>query len=223
MVVAVGVFVAVEPVESFDRRTVGLRVAVDRIAVERVGDRHPLAALLLQVHRCDVVVVVVGPAAVAAVLVELADQEGIFAAVVERVENRHAVDCQCDGSPQKPVFRRNRVGCRHRLERNLPGVVADILLGQRHLLLPRPNADHQRMIGYAVRLNEEISVVAADGDRLQIDEGLEGLGDIGGVRPLGLGVGREQEARGDGRRSFLLNRVVVVTPMPVPRMGHRRV
>ena len=79
------------------------------------------------------------------------------------------------------------------------------------------------MVRDAIALDEEISVVAADGDRLQIDEGLEGLGDVGGVRPLGLGVGREQEAGGDGRRSFLLNRVVVVTPMPVPRMGLCRV
>jgi hypothetical protein len=69
----------------------------------------------------------------------------------------------------------------------------------------------------------EISVVAVDGDRLQIDERLEGLGDVGGLRPLGLRVGGEQEAGGDGRRSLLLNSVVVVTAMAVPRMGQRRV
>ena len=167
--------------------------------------------------------VVVGPAAVAAILVEFADQEGVFATVVKRIEDRHAVDRQRDRPPQELVFRHDRVGRRHWIQRNLPGVVADILLRQRHLLLPRPDADHQRMIGDAVALDEEISVVNADGDRLQIDEGLEGLGDVAGVRPLGLRVGGEHEAGGDGRRRFLLNSVVVVTPMAVPRMGQRRV
>jgi len=40
------------------------------------------------VHGCHEIVVVVGPAAVAAEVVEFADREGVFAAVVERIEDR---------------------------------------------------------------------------------------------------------------------------------------
>ena len=79
------------------------------------------------------------------------------------------------------------------------------------------------MIGDAVAFDEEISLVALAGDRLQVNEGLEGLRDVGGLNPLGLRVGREQDPGGDGRRGLLLNSGLVVTLVTVPRMGQRRV
>ena len=56
------------------------------------------------------------------------------------------------------------------------------------------------MVWDAVAFDEEITVIAAARDRLQVDERLKGPGDVSVGRPLGLGSGCEQEPRLRGGR-----------------------
>ena len=56
------------------------------------------------------------------------------------------------------------------MQRDLPGVLTEILLRQRHLLLPRGDTDHQAMIGNAIRFDVEETLVPASLDRLEFDE-----------------------------------------------------
>ena len=166
MVVALLVFVAVERIETNDLRTVRFFVAVDRIAVERVSDRQSLADRLLQMDRSDVIVVVVGSTAVATELIEFTHEIGVLTAIVERIEDRNAVRRDGDGSAQEVALRRLRSLGWHRMQRDLPGVLADVLLRQRHLLLPRGDADHHSVIGDPVRFDVEVAVVPMGLERL---------------------------------------------------------
>ena len=184
VVVAGGILVAVERVEAGHRRAVRLGVAVDGIAIERPGDRLPLANLRLEMDWGEMIVVVVGPAAVAAVVVELADRGGIFAPIVERIEDRDPIDRQRDRPAEEAVLSARRLLGRHRLERNLPGVVADVGLGERHLLLPGADPDHQWMVGDTLPLNEEEAGVAVRLDRFELHKRREGLGDADVGEPL---------------------------------------
>ena len=108
------------------------------------------------------IMIVVGPATVAAVFIEFADQVGVFAPVIERIEDRHSVDSQRDGAAKKAVFRHRRLFRGHWLDWNPPSVFALVRLWQRHLLLPSTNADHHRMIGKAFRFHIEVCVIASD-------------------------------------------------------------
>ena len=100
----------VEHVEPLYLRPVGLVVAVDGVAVEGVSQRLALAELRFEVDGGDVVVVVIGPAAMAAALVELAGDQGVGVAVVlDRVEDRYAVDRQGDRARKK--FSLADMGC----------------------------------------------------------------------------------------------------------------
>ena len=60
-------------------------------------------------------------------------------------------------APEEVLLGRHRLLRGDRMERNPPGVVAGVLLGQRHLLLPGGDADHHRVVGDAVRLDVEES------------------------------------------------------------------
>ncbi len=154
------------------------------------------------------VVVVVAPAAVTAVLVELAGEVGVLPAVVQGVEDRHAVHRQGDGPAVERGLPRDRLLREPRMERDLPRVAARVGLGQRHLLLPRPDADHHRVVRQAVRPDVQPVVVVA-----QLESGLERLEVPLDGRDLLLVVGgkgerghaqrshsREQGDRGPGRR-----------------------
>ena len=74
VIAAAFVLVAVEGVEANNRRAVRFFVTVDRVAVERIRNRKPLADDLLQMDRRDVIVVVVGSTAVATELVEFTNE-----------------------------------------------------------------------------------------------------------------------------------------------------
>ena len=122
------------------------------------------------------VMVIVGAAAVAAVLVELAGEKCVGPAVVlDGVENGHAVDRQCDRSPEKVLPGRHRLlagtGCSGIRQALLPR----IRLRERHLLLPGFDPDHHGMVGNAVRLDVEKLIIPAELER--IGERLERLRD----------------------------------------------
>ena len=158
--------VSVEVVQRADRGSIGLVEAVNPIAVESDGDGLPRTHPLLQVGRGDVIVVVVGTAAVSAEFVEFAGQERVGATVVlDRIEDGHAIDRHRDRPTEEMVFGRQRLRGRHRKTRNPPGIVAHIRLRQRHLLLPRGDAHHHAMIGHAVALHDPVGGVGGGPNR----------------------------------------------------------
>ena len=159
MVAEGGRGVAIVGVELFRGRAVGLGESINRIPIQGEGDRQVGAEHRLQVERGRVVVVVVGAAAVAAPLVEFADLLRDFPAVVLRIKDRNAVGGEGDGAAEKVIA--DRLGSRrdHRLQRDAPGVGAGVRLRQRHLLLPRGDADHHRVGGQPLAFDVEEGVV----------------------------------------------------------------
>ena len=188
VVVAQGLrVVPAELVELARRAPVGLVEAVDRVAVQRDRDRLALAERLLEEDRRVVVMVVVAFAAVAAEAVELAEFLGVVAAVVERVEDWHAVRGQRDRAAQEVRLGRHRLLRWHRVERDPPGPLADVRLRERHLLLPRLDAGHQRVVRQTLGLDVQVFLVPPDADLR--GEGGEGSGQ------RGRGTGRAGRGR----------------------------
>ena len=75
---------------------IGLRVAVDWVAIERPRDRLVDAGDGLEMHGRDVVVVIIRESAVATVGIEFSDFVGDAAGVVARIENRDAIGAHGD-------------------------------------------------------------------------------------------------------------------------------
>ena len=114
--------------------------------------------------------IVVGSTTVPAELVEFTHEIGVLTAIVERIEDWDAVGRDGDRSTQKVPFCRLRFLRRNRMQRDLPRVLAEVFLRQRHLLLPSGDADHQPVIGNAVRFDIEEAVVPLGLDRPEFDE-----------------------------------------------------
>ena len=149
--------VTVEGIQRSHRGPIRFGEAVNPIAVKGDGDGLPQTHPLLQVSGSDVVMIIVGAAAVSAEFVEFAGQEGVGATVVlDRIENRHAVDRHRDGPAKEMVFGRQRLRGRHRKPRNPPRIVTHIGLRQGHLLLPGGDANHHAMIGHAIALHDPV-------------------------------------------------------------------
>ena len=191
VVVALSILVATQTVEILDGRSVGLGEAVDCVAVEGIGDRFSRPHLLLQMDWWQVVVIVIGAAAVATIFVKLASEQCILPPVVERIENRDAIDGQRNRPTQKPVFGGGRIGRRNWIQRNLPSVIPHILLRQRHLLLPGADADHQRVVWNAVGLHVQPAGIAATGDCLELLKRRESVSNIDRYPRLWLGCSHE--------------------------------
>src|ERR1051325_5051226 len=66
-----------------------------------------------------------------------------------------SVCCDGDGAAQEMILDRPRLRGGHGRKWKAPGVVAEIRLRQRHLLLPRRDADHHVVRGKPLRLDEE--------------------------------------------------------------------
>ena len=112
-------------------------------------------------QRRGVVVVIVRAPAVPAPLVEFADLRGDLAAIVLRVEDRDAIGRERDGAAQEAVLDRDHFLRRHRRERDLPRIRARVVLRQRHLLLPRGDADHHVVRGQPVAFDEKKTLIPA--------------------------------------------------------------
>ena len=107
MIAPRAVVVSALRVERLARRAVGLRVTVNRISVQGPGDRLVDARHRLQMHRRDVIMIIIPEAAVPAVKIEFADFVGDAARVVTRIENRDAVSTEGDRAALK-ISRRDR-------------------------------------------------------------------------------------------------------------------
>ena len=153
MIAELRVFVPVAFIQLADRRAVRLRETVDGITIHGESDGLIFAHHALQVQRSDVIMIIIGAAAMPAPLVQFADLIGDFAAIVLRVENRNAVHADGDGSAQKVIFDNRRCFCRDRFQWQTPGVVAGVRLRQRHLLLPGGDAHHHVVVRDSVRLD----------------------------------------------------------------------
>ena len=171
--------VAVEFIQSGGGRTIGFRQPINRITIQR--ERHGIvgAHILLQVQRRNVIMIIIRPSRVPAIVVQFAGEKGVGNAIVlDRIKNRHPVHGNGDGSAKKVRLGRNGPRRHLRLQRQPPRIIALIGLRQRHLLLPRRNAHHQRMRRHAVGLNVKELIV-----------------------PMGLHLGcKRLKQRGHGRR-----------------------
>ena len=194
IVVAEGLrLVAAELVEFAHGAAIRFVEPVDRVAIQRDRDRLALAQRLLEEHRRVVVMVIVALAAVAPEVVELTELLGVVAAVVERVEDRNAVRGQRDRPAHEVRLGRQRFLGGHGVQRDAPGLVADVGLWDRHLLLPGLDAGHQGVVGQALGLDVEILLIPADPDLR--GEGREGRSQRrGGAGRAGRGRQKEREA-----------------------------
>ena len=84
--------VAAVRIERLLRRPVRFEIPIDRITIQRPRDRLAVTHHRIQMRRCDMVMIVVGPPAVASILVQLADGLGKLPGIVTRIEDRDAVD-----------------------------------------------------------------------------------------------------------------------------------
>ena len=111
------------------------------------------------------IVVIISASAVSAELIKFADRETVHATVVERVKDRDAVGSERNGTTHQCVSAGDRLVSKFWLERNLPRVGALVFLRQRHLLLPRGDADHhhrrERRVRKSVAFNIEPALVGA--------------------------------------------------------------
>ena len=99
-------------IQRLPRRAVGLHIAIDRITIQRPG--HSLviaqrpAKTAGEMHRDDVVVVIIRQPAMTTIVVELANFIRHASRVVGRIENRHAIGRERDGPPLEIVRGRAR-------------------------------------------------------------------------------------------------------------------
>ena len=91
------------------------------------------------------VVVIISAAAMPAPLIELADLLGDLTTIVLRIEDWDAINAKRDGSTKEAVLDRGWFLRHHRMQGNAPRVVPKVGMRQRHLLLPRRDADHHIM------------------------------------------------------------------------------
>ena len=108
MVCTLGIGMPIEGIEIFYRRTIGLCEAIDRIPIERVGDRCIDANDGLQMDGWQVVMVIVCPATMTSELIKLPDEIRIVTAIVQRIKNRDTIRGDRDRSSEKPILGRHR-------------------------------------------------------------------------------------------------------------------
>ena len=162
------------------------------------------------------VVIVVGAAAMTAPAVELADVGGDLAAVVLRIEDRDAVRRDGDGAAEEPILDAGGRLRRHGLERDAPGVRADVVLWQRHLLLPCRDPGHHPVRRQAVAFDVEELVIMPDADfRAEQRErlGLRRAADVAYGRSGLRDQGRDASEGSDrGTRLIMFGRIVGLQP-----------
>lgn len=84
---------AVQPIKIGGRFAVRVVVAVDRITIERHGDRVSSTDDLFQMHGSNVVVVIVSSTTMAAPLIQFARLQCVrFAIVLDRIKDGDTVD-----------------------------------------------------------------------------------------------------------------------------------
>ena len=108
-----------------------------------------------------VVVVVVRASAMSAPLIQLPNFRRHFAAIILRIENRNPIRRDRDRPAQESPLDRQRRLRRHRRKRKLPRIRARVILRQRHLLLPRRDADHHVVRGHPIALDEKEPLIPA--------------------------------------------------------------
>ena len=169
-------------IERLLRGAIWLGVAIDRISIQRPRTGHVRREHGIQMRRGDVIVVIVGTPAVAAISIQFSNGLRELPGVVARIKDRDAIRTESDRASQKIARQRNWRCRRHRHERDLPhiwlpiaqrlharlwiGDVAKITHRMRQLLLPCRDAYHrtwhQSGIWHRVAFHIKIRGVAVD-------------------------------------------------------------
>ena len=157
VIVSVGIFVTVPLIQRSKVRRLLVLIAVNRIAIQRPGDRSVITNLHLQMNRRDVIVIIVSSTTVPPPVIEFSGKQRVSSTIVlDGIENRNAIDSDSNGSSKEVVLRRHGFLCRNWMQRNLPCVAAGILLRHRHLLLPCRDTNHHLVIRKTVRFDEKV-------------------------------------------------------------------
>ena len=168
IVIAPGaVIVSAICIQRLHGRTIRLHIAIHRIPIQRPGNGFVIPQHRDQMHRIDVVVIIIRQPAVTTIDVQLADVITELPGVVARIKNRHAIRPQRHRPPQEVPIQRDRRSRRHGHQRQLPhirlskaqrarvtrpiGRPDEIGHRHRHLLLPRRDSHHQIRLPRAIR------------------------------------------------------------------------
>ena len=168
IVIAPGaVIVSAICIQRLHGRSIRLHIAIHRVAIQRPGDGLVIPQHRNQMHRIDVVVIVIRQPAMAAIDVQLADVIAELPRVVAWIENRHTIRPQRHRPAQEIPIQRDRRCRRHGHQRQLPHIRLpkaqrarvvrpirrpdEVRNRHRHLLLPRRDPHHQIRLPRAIR------------------------------------------------------------------------
>ena len=167
MIAPGAVIVAAIGIQRLHGRAIRLHIAIHRIAIQRPGDGFVIPQHRDQMHRINVVVIIIRQPAVTAINVQLADVIAELPRVVSRIENRHAIRPQRHRPAQEVPIQRDRRCRRHGHQRQLPHIWLpkaqrarvvrpirrpdEIRNWHRHLLLPGRDPHHEIRLPCTIR------------------------------------------------------------------------
>ena len=214
VVITQGIGVPPERIQPRRHRPVGLGQPEDGVTVHGEGDREVGPERVGQVQRGRMVVVIVGPAAVATPLIQFSDEGRYLAAIVGRVEDGNAVGCERDRPLEEGLGGDGlRLGRLHRFHGQSPLVRAKIIGGHRDLTLPGGDALHHAVVGHAIRTHMKLGRIPPEPQhRLEPDEG-PGL-EVGLGRGLRVGTLGQRPQADLGRRRC--QNLIVAMPVMGP-------
>ena len=178
--------VTIELVQPLNLGPIRLRVSVNRIAIECIGNRFVLANDLLQMRRCNVVMVVVRSTTVATEFIQFTCKQSICPAIVfDRIKDRDTIGRQGDGTTKKMRFGRQRILCHYGLQWNSPCIVIKVRLRHRDLLLPSCNTHHHPMVRHRIGFDIKVLRILSKLDCAQFGEWVKRVCDDGFASSLG--------------------------------------
>ena len=111
--------------------------------------------------------VVVRPPTVSPILIQLPRQKSVRPPIIlNRIENRNPIRRHRDRPTEKIRLGRHSIRRWHRMQWNRPSISQIIGMRKWHLLLPRRNSHHHRMVRQPVRPHIEILLIPIQKNRL---------------------------------------------------------